>query len=64
MSDLATDLCLTALNQIKYLREQMEEASRLIADGHPAKARWALDAALEKTDVGEMKVWQPGEEPF
>jgi hypothetical protein len=63
-TDLATDLCLTVVAQMLYLRQQMEEAVRLIVDGHPGKARWVLDAALEKTDVGEIRVWQPGEEPF
>lgn len=63
-TDLATDLVLHSIDQITFLREQMEEAVRLIVNDKPAKARQLLDAALEKTDVGTMKEWLPGEEPF
>jgi hypothetical protein len=64
MTDLATELVLHSIDTVVFLREQMEEAVRLIVNGRSAKARQLLDAALEKTDVGEMKVWLPGVEPF
>jgi hypothetical protein len=62
--ELEQGLVLTALERVSYLREQMEEAVRLIVDDYPQKARWVLDEALEKTDVGTMDVVRPGEEPF
>jgi hypothetical protein len=33
-------------------------------DGKPIGALGILQTALDETDVGKMKVWQPGEEPF
>lgn len=58
--DMATELVLVSLDRVTFLRERMEAAVRQIVAGKANEARWTLDAALEETDVGKMKVWQPG----
>jgi hypothetical protein len=63
-NDLATDLCLTAIDQTRHLRTQMKAAVTALMDGKPIAALGILQTTLDETDVGEMKVWQPGEQPF
>jgi hypothetical protein len=63
-TQFAVDMALHAIDRINFLRENMEEAVRLIVSGKPARARQVLDRALEETEVGKMKIWQSGEEPF
>lgn len=62
--DLATEVTLLAIDKTIYLREQMQLAAKALDAGRWRDAQDILRAALEKTDVGAMKVWQPGEEPF
>jgi hypothetical protein len=64
LDDIAEGVTLVAIDKVIYLREQMEAAVRLIVEDQPQKARWVLDEALEATDFGKMKVWQPHEQPF
>jgi hypothetical protein len=62
--EMEQELILSSLDRVTFLRERMETAVRQIAAGKPKEARWTLDAALEATDVGKMKEWKSGEEPF
>lgn len=64
MTDLATGVCLTAIDRIIYLRDQMKEAVAEIEARQSPKALVRLQMALKATDNGTMKEWLPGEEPF
>ncbi len=59
--DLATDLVLVSIERSNMLRSAIKSA---LEESSPAEARRILEAVLSETDVGEMKVWQEGEEPF
>jgi uncharacterized protein with von Willebrand factor type A (vWA) domain len=63
-TDLATALCLTVIDQKLYLRTQMKAAVAALMDGKPIAALGILQTTLDETDVGTMKEWLPGEEPF
>lgn len=64
MTDLATDLTLLSIEKFIDLRKRMQEAVDWLDAGAPGAARDILKQALDETDYGEMKVWQPSEEPF
>ncbi len=59
--ETAKDVALAAIDRIHVLRSAIKDA---LDERNPAEARRILDAVLAKTDVGKMKVWQKGEEPF
>lgn len=62
--DMAVDMTLNAIDKIIFLRVKMEEAVMKLRVGYPRDALDILQKALAETDVGKMKEWQPGEEPF
>lgn len=62
--DLEADLVLISIDKLLFLREQMALAVSRLDDEQLGAAREVLNAALEATEVGKMKVWGLGEEPF
>jgi hypothetical protein len=64
VSDLATDVCLISIEKVIYLRNAMVAAVSALNAGDTEGARIGLVDALKETDIGAMKVWQAGEEPF